>query len=622
MRRIFVDRAGEELEATLTDIADPASQTQENNDKRDFELLKTYLMLYDLERLDVDFATGVLVSQWQKRLHPDVAQETKLLKTNASRYIKLMKAEHATWLDDKDNDGLVRNVRQALRARDAQFKRIVREANKRVRPFDLRMARLDNQTMLKSSYEVPGAYTREGWTDYIRKQLIQGELAGGERVEPWVLGEEENVDLTKRLRKRYYEQYIGHWLKFLEGLSLKEPANAKESLFLLEKLTDEPPIYKTLFESVIYHTQMPLFDAGKLKKMKLPGKLGKLKKLTKHADKLKDKRKLNAVELKFKPLWELIDPPIGIDGKPLIAGMSQYQEQLGSVREALSEQLKSGEKDKLDQATKDAFRITRGVMNTLPGSLKRRVRRLFFQPLEMATSTAMDADQAQTGKAVKEELCPAVNEKIKGRYPFAKRGADALLSDAEAVFARDSGIVWSYFRDHLSRKLEKKAGRFVARPNKKVAPAIVSFFSSALRITQAIYGLRGSTPALDFDVRPRPAVIREGSNYLISEIIFEVDGTRKTYRNGPMEEWQFSWTGKGKRALLLVKGSQGLREPLKGSGPWGILKLLKQAKIRRNGSWRTATWTLKDGAVQVQMDFRPRRSYNILFTDLSIDCRL
>ncbi|MBW2733529.1 MAG: type VI secretion system membrane subunit TssM, partial [Deltaproteobacteria bacterium] len=137
-RQAMVLPAGSELEATLTDIAN-ASDIKVKGAARDFDLLKTYLMVTNPKRLKVEFAVNILLEQWKKRLHPDVAQENDLLEKIATRYLKLVKVRKATWLD-RDDD-LIRNVRQALKARDADYRSVLGDnVDSRFRPFTLRNA--------------------------------------------------------------------------------------------------------------------------------------------------------------------------------------------------------------------------------------------------------------------------------------------------------------------------------------------------------------------------------------------------------------------------------------------------------------------------------------------------
>jgi type VI protein secretion system component VasK len=128
-------------------------------------------------------------------------------------------------------------------------------------------------------------------------------------------------------------------------------------------------------------------------------------------------------------------------------------------------------------------------------------------------------------------------------------------------------------------------------------------------------------PQFRFQVRPRPAVLEAGSTFQISEVILEVEGKTQTYRNGPMEQWSFEWTGQPKQARLLVRGSGGLYEDLRFQGEWALMRLVERGTVQRRGSWYAVEWSLKGGKVKIPMEFRPDRSFNPLFMPMRLTCR-
>jgi type VI protein secretion system component VasK len=100
-------RAGSELEAELNDAVTAASSLdkglgsarargKQRGASRDFDLLKTYLMVTSPRRLEIDFAANVLVEQWKKRLHPEVSSNSALLESIAVRYLAAIKDYRAT----------------------------------------------------------------------------------------------------------------------------------------------------------------------------------------------------------------------------------------------------------------------------------------------------------------------------------------------------------------------------------------------------------------------------------------------------------------------------------------------------------------------------------------------
>lgn len=622
MKLAFVTPVASELEANLADIANPSSGAT-TNVVTDYELLKTYIMITSPKKyLDVRLASARLVELWKKRLNPVVAQKTDLLNSLSLTFMKLVKSGHARWLS-ADADA-IRDVRRALRQRDVEYRRLVTEAKGSVSPLTLRdILRGRVQTIVTSKHSVPGIYTRAGWKLHMSKRLSQ---SGG--LEPWVLGEGDSAtDVADRLRKRYFEQYTRAWNKFLSGLALERTANIKEALKLLEHLTDTPPLYQTLFGAVAYQTEFPSAAAKASAASKLLGAKGK--KLDAASKKLglgkaaERRKKKNPVEVAFAPLKQLVSPPPGPDGKPQVAGLKQYLDQLTAVKDAMAAFVANPDKPDaapLNKALGDARRVTTGVLSPLPSGLRSQLSGLFFQPLMGAASQAKEASAALTGSSFATEVCEAFDEKLRGRYPFANSGRDALLQDASDFFS-PSGTAWTFYNGSLKAQLLRKGDSFTPATGTKVPANVVAFYRRAWIVSRALFARGSEKAGIRFEVRPQPAIVTPGSSFAISEITLEVGTQKKTYRNGPTEVWNFEWPKGATSARLIVRGSGGLREELSTQGDWALMKLIDRGKVRKRQPWYHVVWMLRGGKIKAQIDFRPSRTHNPLFERMKIRCR-
>lgn len=634
MKRAFVRPAGSELEATLEDIgASKRCETGSSGSGKpveesmsDFDLLKAYLMVTERSRLKVDFVNKILVEQWKKRLHPDVAKESDLLERNAKRYLRLRKAEaKAEWLEQKEET--VRKVRQALRSCDTEYRRLIEDANKQLPAFTLRAAlRGRIQTVLQSKFTVPGAYTQKGWKDYVRRRIAQS-LVSGSNIEPWVLGEEGTKDVAARLRSRYYEEYIFAWRRFLTGISVAEQKTAQDSLTLLERLTEPPEPYRDLFIAVAINTDFSSGGSGKGPPLpkKLKGYASKAKKYgLDEAARNATRGDLNPVERTFLPLRELVIPPKGLDGQVQVSGLKQYLDQLNKIREELALEVKAespGESDGVKKALETANRITKGVLITLSGDLRRLVKPLFYAPLDSVGINVKIYQQGQSSKKFNDDVCAIFDEKLHERFPFDKKSKrDALLQDVTEFFSSE-GTVWTFFNTSLKKSLRRKGDKFTAAPGTPASDKLISFITQSWRISRGLFPKGAETPRLKFEARPRPAIIAEGSKHLVSEIILEVEDKSNTYRNGPIEQWALEWTGEGQRSRIVVKGDNNLQEEIAFQGPWALLRLIREGKVRKRGSWYQVEWSFKGKEIRIPIDLRPSRTYNLLFDDLELSCQ-
>ncbi len=77
-------------------------------------------------------------------------------------------------------------------------------------------------------------------------------------------------------------------------------------------------------------------------------------------------------------------------------------------------------------------------------------------------------------------------------------------------------------------------------------------------------------------------------------------------------ERRLEWDSLLKEARLSVRGDDGLSEQIVRQGDWALLRLIDDATVVRKGSWYRMEWTLKEGTIRVQMEFKPQRSDNPL----------
>jgi type VI secretion system protein ImpL len=298
-------------------------------------------------------------------------------------------------------------------------------------------------------------------------------------------------------------------------------------------------------------------------------------------------------------------------------GMQEYDERLDKVEEELRTFLKSqaeGNPDstQLDAALSEANRVTKVVLEELPSSLRKVVRPLLESPLQGVSTNVRTAEDEALASRFSSGVCESFGKKLQGRYPFANTDNDALMQDVSEVFGRQ-GSVWKYFEANLKDRLELAGDGYKPRGDRRVPGNILSFINKAYAVTQALYPQGSQEPKFDFDVRPHPAIVAEGSGYLVAEIMLEVDGKSKTYRNGPRDWWTFGWPGTARKgARLLIRGNEGLSEEVKLDGDWGLLRLIDRGRVQKRGSWYLVEWSLKRGKIRIQMDFKPRRTDNPL----------
>src|SRR5262249_40502469 len=99
---------------------------------------------------------------------------------------------------------------------------------------------------------------------------------------------------------------------------------------------------------------------------------------------------------------------------------------------------------------------------------------------------------------------------------------------------------------------------------------------------------------------------------IVSEVVFDIDGQERQYRNEKEFWYTFEWPGKKPTgASIRVRGAGGLDEEIKREGPWGIFRLFETGQIdaqKDKDDVFTVTWQMTAPPVTVVMQVRPSKA--------------
>jgi len=254
--------------------------------------LKTYLMMSDVEHLDVEWETGRLTGLWAEILKPTSSMPEYELKeriqVHVKYYLTLVKEKKVLPLPaDKAMVDKVRATLQAVPVQERYYELFVnsliderydeagddRKENRKYPPLSLADLFVDRPTALKliqsARYnkdkrykEVEGPYTDKGHYVVVLNVANAEALLSGEQ---WVipLGPDEQLDRIptnlKRLSEDYDQRYIEQWSDFLSDITINPPATVKEALDLYNILLNTPYPYLQILRAVEDHTQWKKF---------------------------------------------------------------------------------------------------------------------------------------------------------------------------------------------------------------------------------------------------------------------------------------------------------------------------------------------------------------------------
>ncbi|MBY0238217.1 MAG: type VI secretion system membrane subunit TssM [Burkholderiaceae bacterium] len=255
------------LEAQLAALGTEDNSMAGNSADDGYNALKTYLMLAEPARVESAHLNDQLARHWRSWLESrQGAMPREHMIRSAERLLAFYTAhaDDPAWPRIAPRLALVEQARLALRgavrgmpARERVYAAIRARAGTRYPAVTVaHIVGADDQALLAGSHAVPGAYTRDAWRQYVDAAIR--DAANGElQSRDWVLKADSRDDLSqegspeqvrKALVERYQADYIEHWRKFLQGVSVAELQGVAGAAAAMQRLGDPQlsPLLKVL----------------------------------------------------------------------------------------------------------------------------------------------------------------------------------------------------------------------------------------------------------------------------------------------------------------------------------------------------------------------------------------
>jgi type VI secretion system protein ImpL len=595
--RLYLPLTRQEIEKQLWAFAkNPAAMSLDHEDDYHYSLLKTYVMLSEPSPLDQPFLSHWLQKIWTEILAnrygaDGIPQDVLLgIQKEIEVYTRCLEESRVSVIDA--DEGMVRKAREVLGKMplDARvFARIRREGSKRLDPFTLELAMQGKkQGLLVSSYKVPGLFTVNGWkTDF---SGIMARAVNESSREAWVLALPDipREQLEAALKRRYFDEYIRHWLKFLESVRMQLGGALSEKISRLEMLTQkESSPLVALLQYADANTQLD----GLLDQAKQQMRLGNL----------------HPVTARFNAFHNFVSASGKETQEP---SLQQYLMELEKLREKLSEM----EADGGGQAAKN---ITDHVKKVAPllRDLDKEIQTLLLKPF----TGGIDQELQRLNESWKVKIYDVYAPFFNGRYPFHRhaRSTEEAMPAKFAEFFNPQGALWTFYDENLKTFIKQDGEQWKVSAAMGVGmPVSLTFLESlknARRITEALFPQGSLEPRVFFEVRLQQVGVVGMTN--VTKVSLIIDGTRMDYANGPQIYYPFQWPGPSEDtagAQLEIEvgpDSKHLKSYSKPYlGRWGFFRLLEEAQIvkLRQAEYRL-TWKFPtDGGppIEVQMDLK------------------
>jgi type VI secretion system protein ImpL len=501
-------------------------------------------------------------------------------------------------------------------------------------------------------WKVEGPYTYKGHEQVLTSLEEGHKLLEREKwVVPLTAEEEKEGDRIQkaldRVRQDYDSQYITQWVNFFRDIDVQIPNTNKDALNEFKVLSTPDWPYQRLLRTLADNTQFDevaekneaeaaLFaDGGVLDQIRL-----------RTQRRIENKTRLRTSELfkgvggggprvdpvpeKFKSMVRFGVPgpaPKPRDGEPppepkqvelgtYVGKLADLSGEMGNIEDGPV----NSDTRKATEKFEDAVKTTQGELLRMDETGQELMTPLLMNPLKQAYKAVMRHAGGAASGLWEVVVWPAYRDKIKDRYPFNLASTrDASFADATAFFKPKSGILWGFYEQYLKPFHTKQKHDFIpeahlearprpAKPFTPFRPLMYPCLKRADEITEALWGegAEGDKPKVEFQVNLKTV------SPIVSEVVFELDGQKRIYKN-EKEFWNpMTWPGpKPVGARIQVRGAGGLDEEITREGPWGIFRLMEAGTTtaeKDHDEVFLVTWQMTAPPVSVTMEVRPVRA--------------
>ena len=523
--------------------------------------------------------------------------------------------------------------------------------------------------------QVEGPYTYKGHTQVVASLENGAKILEREKwVVPLTVEEKQEgariQTALDRVRQDYDAQYIQQWETFFRDIDVDVPANNREAIGEFRTLSTPDWPYLRLLRVLADNTQFDEIDEKNEAEGVITGEGGVLDQL-----KDKVLRKVNQrsrgwnlgniakaqlaggpgehydpVPDKFKSMVQLgvpPPPPKAKEGSPVPTaqgptGLSIYVntlEDLAGEMGNIEDGPPSSDTKKATEKFEDAVKVTEEQILKMDENGQELMSPLLMNPLRQAYKAVVRHAGGAASGLWEVVVWPSYRDKIKDRYPFNLSATrDASYKDAVAFFKPKDGVLWGFYDKYLATFHTKVDHDFVPQPHLEARPRparpftpfngnLYNCLKRADEITDALWGVGGGESSNPMNLNPAAAGAEDKGgdapkvdfsvnvktvSPIVSEVIFEIDGQKRMYRNEKEFWYEFHWPGaKQTGARLQVRGAGGLDEEIRRDGPWGLFRLIESAtSTAEKNSDRvfTVTWEMSAPPVSVTLEFRPARA--------------
>ncbi len=481
----------------------------------------------------------------------------------------------------------------------------------------------DARRLFSTDEVVPGMFTRQAWEGGIQQAIEKAANSRREEID-WVLsdsqqsvsGEISPEALKARLTERYFTDFAGSWLNFLNSLRLNPASNiadVTDQLTLMSDVRQSPLI-------ALMNTLAWQGETGQKAEKFSESIIKSAKELVSNKDKPVIDQTVAGPQ---GPLDDTFGPLLTMMGKNKASNvmsadsslsLQTYLTRITRVRLRLQQVASASDPQEMMQTL--AQTVFQGksidltdtqqygglVAASLGEEWSSFGHTMFVQPLTQAWETVLQPSAASLNDKWRRSVAANWHTAFNGRYPFVASKSEASLPMLAEFVRKDSGRIERFLTTELNGVLHKEGSQWV--PDKMHGqgltfnPDFLQAVNQLSQLSDILFTDGGQGISFELQARPVPQVV---------ETQLTIDGQKLHYFN-QMADWQaFRWPGetyKPGTQLTWTSTSAGARLFGDYSGTWGFIRWLEEGKRQQldRSEWmmsfnapdgRTLQWVLR-----------------------------
>lgn len=630
--RLIRDPANQALTQKLSALANSAPNSDQRAQlaKPGYDQLKAWLMMARPDKVDGAFYAQTLKTVQPTRMGISTGLWQSLAPDLWAFYITEL-PEQPQWKITPDAQ-LVSQSRQVLlqqigrrNAESTLYENMLKSVRRNFADVSLEdmTSGTDARRLFTTDEVVPGMFTRQAWEGGIQQAIEKAATSRRDEID-WVLSDSRKAvssdlspeALKARLTQRYFTDFAGSWLSFLNSLRLN-PANN------IADVTDQLTLMSDVRQSPLIALMNTLAWQGQTGQQS-EGLSDSLIKSAKELVGGKDKTAIDQsatgpqgpLDETFGPLLQLLGKNTGSNVMSADNSLSlqTYLTRITRVRLRLQQVASASDPQAMMQTLAQTVFQGKSVDLTdtqqygslISASLGEEWSgfgsTMFVQPLTQAWETVLQPSAASLNDKWSRSVVANWQTAFDGRFPFAASKSDASLPMLAEFVRKDSGRIERFLSTELNGVLHKEGSQWV--PDKvnsqglNFNPAFLRAINQLSQLSDILFTDGSQGISFELQARPVPQVV---------ETQLTIDGQKLHYFN-QMADWQsFRWPGdtyKPGTMLTWTTVNAGARLFGDYSGCWGFIRWLDLSKRQQldRSQWmmsftapdgRTLQWVLR-----------------------------